>query len=154
MEFVDVDIYGDDRLFVDPTALRLLDTDWTNECAALVQDFFATVLQAVRDGRTVRARQLLRGLSEPNETHLGVSRGKARGHAIGSGFANEIAKALEDSEAVASGLLRDLEDTVLMLPGIDADIISDITTNVIREPLIRFTQSVATKYGIPLQEGV
>lgn len=154
LEFVDVDIYGDDRLFVDPTALRLLNTEWTNECAALVQDFFDTVLQAVRDGRMSRARQLLRGLGEPNETHLGVSTGRAKGHAVGRGFANEIAKALEESEAVASGLLEDLEDTVLMLRGIDADIISDITTNVIREPLIRFTQQIAVKYGIPLEEGI
>ncbi len=77
LEFVDVDIYGDDRLFVDPTAIRLLDTEWTNECAALVQDFFRTVLHAIRHGDGARARRLLRGLSEPNETHLGVSRGPA-----------------------------------------------------------------------------
>lgn len=41
-----------------------------------------------------------------------------------------------------------------MIPGIDADIVSDITTNVIREPLIRYTQAICQRYGIPTQSGV
>jgi hypothetical protein len=61
---------------------------------------------------------------------------------------------LSESEAVRSGLLEDLEDTILMIPGIDNDIISDITTNLIRGPLIAFTQEVADFYGIELSPGV
>jgi hypothetical protein len=63
-------------------------------------------------------------------------------------------EALSQSEAAKSGLLEDLEDTVLMVDGIDVDIVSDITTNIIREPLIRYTQNMCELYGIPMQEGV
>jgi hypothetical protein len=85
---------------------------------------------------------------------LGLSKGKARGRAIGSGSAHDVWEALSKSEAAKSGLLEDLEDTVLMVEGIDADIVSDITTNIIREPLIRYTQRMCEQYGIPMQQDV
>jgi len=150
LDFVDVDVVGDTRIFVDPRALRLLPSSWGDECVALVQGFFNTVLSAIHESRDVKARNLLGVLHEPNETHLGLSRGRARGRAVGSRFAEEIWRALRRSEAVKTGLLEDLEDTILMIEGISSDRISDITTNVIREPLIEYTQSMASYYGIQL----
>lgn len=41
-----------------------------------------------------------------------------------------------------------------MVEGISSDIISDITTNIIREPLIQYTQDMAVYYEIPLVGGV
>ena len=150
LDFVDVDIIGDTRVFVDPRALRLLPSTWGDECVSLVQDFFTVVLEAIRGNRDTLARRLLRVLREPNETHLGLSRGRARGRALGHESARDVWDALGKSEAVFSGLLEDLEDTILMVEGISSDIISDITTNIIRQPLIEYTQSVAALYGIPL----
>ncbi len=51
-------------------------------------------------------------------------------------------------------MLDDLEDTILLVPGISSDIVSDIATNVIREPLIRYTAAVAEYFGIPLENDV
>jgi hypothetical protein len=154
LDFVDVDIRGDTRVYLDPRALRLLTTDWGQECVSLIQNFFRTVLQAIRDGDDERARRLLAGLREPNETHLGLSRGRARGSALGAGLARDVWEALSETDAAATGLLQDLEDTVLLVPGIDRDRISDISTNIIREPLIRYTQAVCEHYDIPLTSGV
>jgi hypothetical protein len=50
--------------------------------------------------------------------------------------------------------LEDLEDTVLMIEGISVDIVSDITTNIIREPLIQYTQRMCEQYEIPIHEDV
>ncbi|HRF00488.1 MAG TPA: hypothetical protein PLI18_08220, partial [Pirellulaceae bacterium] len=58
------------------------------------------------------------------------------------------------SEAAESGLLEDLEDTVQLVDGISTDIISDITTNIIRQPLIHYTQTACNWYGIPLTPDV
>lgn len=148
LEFVDIDVTGDDPLFIDPRALRTLRTPWTDECVTLVQDFFQTVIHLIRDGKSKEARLLLRQLSEPNETHLGLSRGRARGRALGPQSARDVADALLGSEAIKSGLLEDLEETVLMIEGIGSDIVSDMATNVIREPLIRFTQAQAALWKI------
>lgn len=154
LDFVDVDIRGDTRIFVDPRALRLLPSTWGDECVALVQDFFSTVLKAIDESRNEEARQLLGVLREPNETHLGLSRGVARGRALGPHSSRDVWKALTKSEAVQTGLLEDLEDTILMVEGISSDIISDITTNIIREPLIEYTQTMASYYEIPLQPDI
>ena len=62
--------------------------------------------------------------------------------------------ALKASEAARSGLLEDLEDTILVVDGISTDIVSDIATNLIRQPLIDYTQTACAWYGIPLQTGV
>jgi hypothetical protein len=154
LDFVDVDIRGDTPVYVDPRALRLLPTDWGQECVSLIQHFFRTVLRAIRQGDDVEAQRLLAGLREPNETHLGLSRDRARGSALGTGLARDVWEALSETDAAATGLLQDLEDTTLLVPGIDRDRISDITTNLIRDPLIHYTEQACRHYGIRLTDGV
>ena len=111
LDFVDVDISGGIRFFVDPRALRLLDTDWGRECVALSQHFFDFVMQAIRSGDSAKARELLKVLRAPNETHLGLSQAKARGRALGHESAGDVYEALSSSEAARTGMLEDLEDT-------------------------------------------
>jgi len=154
LDFVDVDIEKDLRVFVDPRALRLLPTDWGHECVALIQDFFSTVMTAIREGNDSFAKRLLQNLREPNETHLGLSIAESRGRALGHESAGDVWEALSQSEAARSGLLEDLEDTVLLVDGISTDIISDITTNIIRQPLIHYTQAACAWYGIPLTQDI
>ncbi len=154
LEFVDVDIRGDIPVFVDPRAIRYLDSDWSRECVSLLQNFFDTVMHAIRTGRHETARRLLASLSEPNETHFGLSSGRAQGRGMGTGLARHVWASISGSRAIASGLIEDLEDTVLFVDGIGFDIISDITTNIIRGQLLKFTQDVATYYKIPLVNSV
>lgn len=153
VDFVDVDILGDTRVYIDPTALRRLPTEWGHDCVSLIQDFFKTVIDAIKDGKHNRARLLLRGLREPNETRLGLSRGWSRGRGVGGARADDIWNALAKSKAVQTGLLVDLEDTLLLVERIGYDVVSDIATNLIREPLIDYTQDACRRYGIPMVEG-
>jgi hypothetical protein len=154
MDFVDVDIVEDTPVFLSPKALTMLPSEFGDECVHLVQNFFHSVLEHIRDGRHSEAERLLRELREPNETRLGLSQGRARGHALGSGSAHDVWESLSRSEAAKSGLIEDLEDTVLMIEGISIDIVSDMTTNIIREPLIRYTQQMCEQYGIAVSPGV
>jgi hypothetical protein len=154
LDFIDVDIVGDTKVFVDPTSLLIIRSDWGSECVALLQDFFRTVLDHIHSGNDHEARRLLSSLREPNETHLGFSRDRARGRALGRESARDVWESLSRSEAVQSGLLEDLEDTILMVEGIAFDIVSDITTNIIRQPLIHYTQIACQEVGIPLRTNV
>lgn len=151
LDFVDVDVRRDTRVFVDPAALLIVQSEWSAECRSLIQNYFHHVLDKIRSGDEAGARTLLAALREPNETHLGLSRARAQGHGMGEGLANRVTSALLESPAVQSGLLLDLQDTALMVEGIDRDMISDITTNLLREPLIRYTQEVCDVYGIPME---
>lgn len=154
LPFIDVELDSDTRLYVDPRALLSDGTEWGAECTSLVQDFFGYVLACIRKGDHERVRILLAQLREPNETRLGQSRGRPQGRALGDVSSRDVWEALSKSRAVKSGMLTALEETVLMIPGISYDIVSDITTNLIRDPLIRFTQGACAEYGIPLAAGV
>lgn len=154
LDFVDVDVATDTALYVDPHALRQLRTEWGRECVALLRAYFGCVLDAIRAGDNARADELLGQLREPNQTRLGLSRGRPAGHALGPELAAKVREQLSRSEALQSGLIEDLEDTILMIPLIGRDLISDITTNVIRQPLIRYTQDTCEDLGIPMDQDV
>lgn len=149
LDFVDVDVVNDTPLFIDPQAFLSINSEWTDQCVSLIQHFFGEVLAAIQRDDARRGRQLLSYLREPNETHLGLSRGRSQGRGLGRESSIEVYDALAASQAARSGLLEDLEDAVLIIPGIDRDIISDIATNIIRGPLITYTQEVCEYYNIP-----
>ena len=151
LDFIDVDVTNDTKAFIDPRALRLLPSDWGNECVSVIQDYFQTLLINIKSN-PAKAKRLLQSLHEPNETHLGFSLSKSKGKALGIDRANLVWKALSTSEAVVSGLLEDLEDTILMIEGIGSDIISDMTTNIIKEQLISYTQEICNKYSILMED--
>ena len=117
-----------------------------------MQDFFGQVLRLLSEGRSPAA--LLGELHEPNEIRLGFSHGRAQGRALGPELAGELAEALSRSQAIRTGLLSDLEDTILMIPNIGPDLISDITANVLRERLMDYTRDIAAEYLLDLTPGV
>lgn len=150
LDFVDVDVRGDVPLFINPGALRKSESEWSRHCVYLLHDFMEHVLGLIRRGDSDGARTLLTYLGEPNETHLGLSAfgEEARGRAVGEEFADLIIDALLNSTAGRTGRINDLEDTVMMIHGIGSDIISDITTNIIRGPLIDYTNDICHSYGV------
>ena len=119
LDFVDVYVKKDTPLFISPKALTMLPSDFGDECVHLIQNFFHKILELINARRNAEAESLLGVLREPNETHLGLSKGsKSGGRALGEGSAHEVWSALSESEAAQSGLLEDLKDTVLMIEGI------------------------------------
>jgi len=154
LDFVDVPLDTDLQVFVEPTAIRALDTQWSSQCVALLQNFFSNVLSAVKTGNRARAVSLLGSLNERNDFHLGYSSGKSRGHAFGKGSAGSVWESLLTSKAAKSGVLSDLEDTALLIEGVGVDMISDAVCNIIRAPLIEYTQDMCRYYGIPMVAGV
>jgi len=77
VDFVDVDVKNDVRLFVDPQAFISLPSPWAHECVALVQDFFERVVIAIRNHDLTLAHHMLSSLREPNDTHLGLSKAQS-----------------------------------------------------------------------------
>lgn len=150
LDFVDIPIDTDLPVFVDPSAIKALDTPWGNRLSSLLQSFFETVIQHIKSGQHSKAKELLSSLRESNHFHLGYSQNKAQGRAFGPASADTVWGALTKSKAAITGLLKDLEDTVLLIPGIGTDMISDAVCNILREPLIEYTQQMCEYYGIPL----
>jgi hypothetical protein len=154
LDFVDVRLDTDIKVFVDPAAIRILSSAWGTECVSLLQHFFESVLKRIGKGNDQEAVSLLASLNERNEFHLGYSKGKSRGKALGRISASQVWKALSKSKAAKSTLLQDLEDTCLLIRGIDTDIISDAVCNIIRGPLVKYTQEMCAYHGIPTEPNV
>ncbi len=150
LDFVDIDTVDDTKIFVDPSALRLIKAQWAEECIDTIQQFFHMVISAILADKEEISKYMLSELHEPNETHLGLSKGIAKGTGLGKISSDKVWWLLSTSKALKSGLIEDLEDSLLMIDGISFDRISDMTTNIIRDQLIRYTQDRARYYGIPL----
>lgn len=152
LDFVDVRLDRDNRLFVDPFAIAQQLDPWSQQAAATIGVFFQQVVEDIKAGREQSAVELLSHLREPNETRLGLSRKRPRGAGIGSGQAAQIYTALRESSAVKTGFISGLEEAELMIEGIGHDKISDLTTNVIRNHLVEYTQAQCDLHGVPLQQ--
>lgn len=152
LDFVDVDTVNDIPVYIDPSAVRHLPDEWGEECMILLGTFFDSVLAAIRANDKPLTRHLLGNLGEPNETHLGISRGKSAGRGFGKKMREQFIERLYSSHAAHTGLIADLEDTAFFIDKVGKDIVSDITTNIIRGPLISYTQQQAVLFGIPLEE--
>ncbi|MFX9664470.1 hypothetical protein ABTO78_17310, partial [Acinetobacter baumannii] len=154
LDFVDIDTDTDLEVFIDPTALRDLESQWGHACASLVQQYFSTVLDYIKNNEHDKAKALLSNLKERNEFHIGYSSGRSRGSGFGNRSADLIWDALCNSKAATTGLLKDIEDSCLLIEGIGRDMISDAVCNIIRPKLIEYTQDMCRYYGITLYPNI
>lgn len=152
LDFVDIPLHTDIWLCVDPFAISQRVDVLSQESHATLLAFFQQIVDSIRSGRTNDAQQLLMYLREPNETHLGLSRKQSKGAGIGSAQARQIYMALRDSSAVRTGFLSSLEECELMIEGIGRDKMSDLTTNIIREHLVLYTQEQCDLHNVPMIE--
>ncbi len=148
LAFADVSIINDTPIFIDPWLIKDLNSSFGRRAAELVKTYFSEVLKAISEGDKGRAMELLSHLHEVNWTRLGYSVNGARGKAIATEHAGQIYKALKESRAVKTKILKDLEDTALLIPGVGKDKISDMITNIIMSELIQFTNEQAVLHGI------
>lgn len=151
LDFVDIAPSTDTPLYIDPFAISLKEDEWSSQCHTHIKSFFGTALDHIRAKRAPQAKLLLNGLREPNETCLGMSKGKPSGRGVSGKQAIDLYTSLSNSQAAKSGLLEELEDCDLFVEGIGPDKLSDITTNIIRRLLIEYTQDQCTLHGIALK---
>jgi hypothetical protein len=160
VEFLDVDVADDNRLFLDPHALRIErgPSPFAREAKERLDSFFDEIVTCVLSPRTEdqdRGLDLLQHFEEPKETRLGLSRSGIDGH----GGAGEVGKwiwhalATDARALIDVGVFKLVEHIPLFVDGVDRDITSDITTRIVFEPLARFTQAMVRKYPEFSQNG-
>ena len=150
-EFLDIYAFQDIPLFLDPYGISAMGSKWSVECENQITTYFQYLIDSIRTGDKRTTTRLLGALHEVDEVALGYSSGEPNGRGIGQKQAKEIQLAFESSEAAKSGDIKDIADCALMIPGINRDKISDITSNILKKQLIEFTQQQCKKYSIPLQ---
>ncbi len=152
LDFANIWVYKDMPLFIDPLPLSQRNDGLSRECHLALKAYFQHLVDCIRAGNDQMASDLLRHLREPNETRLGFSRNKPQGAGIGDMQAKQIFNALKGSTAVKTGFITSLAECELMIDGISIDKISDLTTNVIRGYLIKYTQDQCELHNIPIRD--
>lgn len=92
--FVDVHVDCDNRLFLDPSAIRNNVSDpLAQRAQRSLLTFFGEVLRCQRSSlpsERTKGLALLRRLHEPNETRLGMSAVGVAGHGFGDGLGADL----------------------------------------------------------------
>lgn len=151
--FLDIDVDDDNRMFVDPFKIRmgLGPSAFTRAANICTSSFFDVITSAVVSAATAdrdRGLDLLQHFEEPRETRLGMSRNGFDGHGGAEGVGQDIWDTLDGDAAVLVrvGVLHQIEDIPMFVPGIDNDITSDLTTRLVFGPLVDFTNDCLTRF--------
>lgn len=151
--FIDVEVTADNRLYLDPHAIRLRKSGqpFADQALRCLDTFTEQVTDSILTGTPASLRhgeQLLQRFVEPWETRLGMSHRGFHGHGGADVVGTWIWDVLtDDVEAlVRIGVLKQIEDLPLFVEGVDRDITSDITTRIIFDALATFTEQMMVQY--------
>lgn len=160
LPFLDVDLDKDNLLFIDPRAIRIASlreefdsNEYAKKAVEFMDSFFdiitAAVLKQASTGEVdLHAQDLLKKFKEPNETRLGMStkslKGIGGGYVVGKNIWDVLSKNL--LALVKIGFLKRAEELSVFVPKVGEDITSDLTTRLIFEVLVEFTQDMMKCY--------
>lgn len=154
LDFVDININQDTPLFIDPFFISIRADNWSIETNRTIKDFFQRVIDLIQQNQIREGKALFRHLHEPNTTCLGLSRNTPKGRGVGHGDTEDIFDSIVRSRAIQTGLIQDLEDNFLFVEGFGKDKLSDMTTNIITNHLIEYTQKQCLLHNIHLSQDV
>jgi hypothetical protein len=157
-DWFDTILTVDTELFVDPFLIfKESDGFWADAHGLLIAHFnraFLLVAQGNRDPKTLaykKALDLLR-FTEPHELCLGYTADGTRGSGSGGKLAKLMGQAI--SAAINRGLEhpRHFEEVGVLQEGIGADRISDTACTILKPKFVTYTQQIAKRHGIPLED--
>lgn len=150
IDFVNIDLESDYKLFIDPFLISVADNAWCREVNNTIKNFFNKVTTLVIEGRKQEAIRLFQFMSEPKETCLGLSKtGTTNGKGVGIDNAVEIIEGIIESGVIEDGLVRNIEDVIIFVDNVNKDKLSDMVTNLIRGHLLQYTKQQCEIWGVP-----
>jgi hypothetical protein len=157
-DWFDAILDADTELFVDPLLIyKDPARQWAGVHDELIAHFdrcFELIARSARNPQSPYYRRALGMLqfAEPFEFGLGYASGSTYGSGGGVGYARDIAKAMQ--YAINRGLrhLDHFEVLGVLNEGIGPDRISDLTLTILKSRFIEYTQAVAARHGLTLDE--
>lgn len=155
-DWFDPHLTVDTKLFIDPILLLIGGPEWAAAHDELIEHFvhcyrFVSNAESPDSVSGIAALRMLT-FPEPAEFALGYTAGGTAGAGSGSQFAQRMADGI--AVAIAKGLTtpEHIEEIGILNEGIGADRISDAACNVLKRRFIAYTQAIAVRHGIPLEE--
>jgi hypothetical protein len=151
LDFIDVKIDKDNKLFVDPRLIEIAEGKMFKEMHFQIEAFWGTLVKYLINKDKKGYNKLLSGISEPNETKLGYSSNKVAGNSVAIKLKEKLIDKLSNNNAIKSGNLSHFGDIELFIEDIGCDRISDITTKIIKSTLISYTQQQCELLDIKME---
>ena len=151
-EYINIELETDNKMFVDPYLIYLGKDERSTICSNRIVNYFSQLLKHAIDGNDTLGHKIVKYLHENNEVRLGYSKSKPCGTGFGQNKGIIMYETIKNSNAVKSGLVKDIFDASILIENVGFDRISDLTINIIFEELITFTNEICTKYNIPTTE--
>jgi hypothetical protein len=157
-DWFDCELSTDTPLYVDPfLVFEDDDPDWA-ETRQTVIDFFGLALSFVdASGGDVTSPHYLKAVRmlrfpEPSEFALGLSMGHPKGSGAGFKYAEKMAAALRLLSQRGVTQMQYIQAFALFCEGLGVDRISDIFCDIVKAKFIEYTQAVAARHELLLQE--
>lgn len=146
--FVNVHVENDSKLFVDPCAVRMFAGHVKQGALAVacLDTFFAELRESKLE--SPRAEELLGSFREPWETRMGLSVAGSYGRGGAADTGLKILNELRTNSYAyfELAILKRLEHLPIFIEGVGDDITSDITTRIIFNALVDFTNEMMILY--------
>lgn len=151
IDFIDIDTQFDTQMFIDPYWISKQDNEFTIRCDSLIKSFFTQLITLIKESKMQKALKLCENLRESSDVCLGYAKQRGTsGSGMGPAIIRDFCFALKRSVAVENDILVNIEDVKVFLENIDVDRISDMVANIIRKPLLEYTELQCKNYNIPM----
>lgn len=148
----------DTKLFIDPFLIFQTSHPAFKDSHKKVVQFFNEIFKLIAASQgnknSAHYKKALQALVFPEvyELCLGYASNDTHGSGSAHSFAKSIAEAIQDSISRGMKDIRHFEELSIFNLGIGADRISDMTGNLLKEELIKYTQDVVARHTIPTSE--
>lgn len=153
VDFVIPDLARDLRLYVDPLLFYRSPLTSYQEVHALLHQFFATAIDAVKNGEAYTAERML-DFPEVKEIMFGMSKHSHKGRGMGESKGRVIFDEIVSNADVLDKGITHLAEMQLLIDGVGYDLISDMCTNIAKVFFINYTQHQCNLHGIKLERGI
>lgn len=145
-DFVNVDLFKDHELFIDPCLIALSNDDWCKTANAKINSFFDEFFYAYRTRDAAKKRQTLAHAHEVSFTRLGYGNNNISGR--GNTVDGLLHKFSGLDELIAKVPISKPIDLAVFIHDFDKDGLSDMLTNILHRELNEFTLEQCKKYGV------
>lgn len=149
LDFVDIILTTDIRLFIDPTLIEKSNDEKSIVAANIIDDFTSELFDAFKHNDINRQRELLSHAHEKNETHMGYCKHLMKGKGKTPEGLIDSLKSLK--KLFANGVtLKKVSELSIFTKAFAEDCMSDLLTNLLCKELYLFTMKIAKKYSLPV----
>ena len=147
-DFVDVYLDDDNRLFIDPCLIEGADDPWSKNASWIVSSFFDCVFAGLKSN-SLDPQTLFAHAGEQNATKLGYGNGENGKGKTASGLWYSLQGLSRLVKRIPT--ISRAQDIPVLVEGFAEDCMSDLLTNILHEPLNRFTSQQMQLWGCPPQ---